>query len=77
MADEDIDYTDIPEIGEDLFKQATLVPAKQLITIRLDADIVAWLKRNGRGYQTRTNKILCAVMESQEKPAKKRAGKAA
>jgi len=38
MADEDIDYTDIPEIGEDLFKQATLVPAKKLITIRLDAD---------------------------------------
>jgi len=74
MADEDIDYTDIPEIGEDLFEQATHVPAKQLITIRLDADIVAWLKRKGRGYQTRTNKILRAVMESQEKPTKNRAG---
>jgi uncharacterized protein (DUF4415 family) len=77
MADEEIDYTDIPEIGEDLFEQATFVPAKQLVTIRLDTDVVAWLKRNGRGYQTRANKILRAVMESQEKPTKKRTGKAA
>jgi uncharacterized protein (DUF4415 family) len=76
MTDEDIDYTDIPEIGDDLFKQATFVPAKQLVTIRLDADVVAWLKRNGRGYQTRANKILRAVMESQKMPIKKRAGKA-
>ncbi|KAA0891874.1 hypothetical protein ET418_09160 [Oryzomonas rubra] len=73
MTDEDIDYADIPELGDDLFEQATFVPAKQLVTIRLDADVVAWLKRNGRGYQTRTNKILRTVMESQEKSAKKRA----
>ncbi len=77
MTDDDIDYTDIPEIGEDLFEQATFVSAKQLVTIRLDTDVVAWLKRNGRGYQTRANKILRAVMESQEKPTKKRTGKAA
>lgn len=77
MTDEDIDYSDIPEIGDDFFAQATFVPAKQLVTIRLDADVVAWLKRNGRGYQTRTNKILRAVMESQEKTTKKRAGAAA
>ena len=74
MKDEDIDYSDIPELGDDFFEKAILVPAKQLVTIRLDADVVAWLKRNGRGYQTRANKILRSVMESQEKPSKKIAG---
>jgi len=74
MKDEDIDYSDIPELSDEFFEKAIFVPAKQLVTIRLDADVVAWLKRNGRGYQTRANKILRTVMESQEKPAKKRAG---
>jgi uncharacterized protein (DUF4415 family) len=72
--DEEIDYSEIPELDGDLFAKATFVPAKQLVTIRLDADVVAWLKRNGKGYQTRTNKILRTVMESQKGPAKKRVG---
>ena len=79
MKDEDINYSDIPELDDEFFEKATFVPAKQIVTIRLDADVVAWLKRNGRGYQTRANKILRSVMESQEKqenPAKKRAGSA-
>ena len=73
MKDEDIDYSDIPELNDEFFEKATFVPAKQIVTIRLDTDVVAWLKRNGRGYQTRANKILRKVMESQDKPAKKRA----
>ncbi len=40
-------------------------PAKQQLTIRLDADVLNWLKANGRGYQTRINRILRAAMESQ------------
>jgi uncharacterized protein (DUF4415 family) len=76
IKDEDIDLSDIPEINDEMFAKATFVPAKQLITIRLDTDVVDWLKRSGRGYQTRTNKILRSVMEQQEKPAKKRAGAA-
>jgi len=76
LTDESIDYSDIPELDDDFFEKATFVPAKQLVTIRLDADIVEWLKRSGRGYQTRTNKILRAVMEIQERPGKKQAGAA-
>ena len=72
MSDEDIDYSDIPELDDDFFKNATFVPAKQLVTMRLDADVVSWLKRNGRGYQTRANKILRSVMEAQEKQARRR-----
>ena len=67
MKDEDIDYSDIPELGDEFFENAVIVPAKKLVTMRLDADVVMWLKRNGRGYQTRANKILRSVMEAQEK----------
>ena len=40
-------------------------PVKQQLTIRLDADVLAWLKAQGRGYQTRINRILRLAMESQ------------
>jgi uncharacterized protein (DUF4415 family) len=33
-------------------------PVKQAVSMRLDADVVAWLKRSGPGYQTRANQIL-------------------
>src|SRR5579862_2069909 len=61
-----IDYSDIPPLGEEFFKKATVAwpPAKQQLTIRLDADVLNWLKANGRGYQTRINRILRAAMES-------------
>jgi uncharacterized protein (DUF4415 family) len=36
---------------------------KQRLTLRLDADIVTWLKEQGTGYQTRINKILRDAME--------------
>jgi uncharacterized protein (DUF4415 family) len=66
-----IDYSDIPELDDDFFKNAKIAdwpPAKEQLTIRLDADVLAWLKSNGRGYQTRINRILRVVMESQPKP---------
>ena len=67
MKDSDIDYSDIPPLGDEFFKQATVAwpPAKHQLTIRLDADVLNWLKANGRGYQTRINHILRAAMESQ------------
>lgn len=70
MTDADIDFSDIPELDEEFFKNATVVnwpPAKAQLTIRLDADVLAWLKSNGRGYQTRINRILRVAMESQPK----------
>ncbi len=38
-------------------------PIKKSLTIRLDADVLAWLRAQGRGYQTRINKLLRAAME--------------
>ncbi|WP_136524590.1 BrnA antitoxin family protein [Geomonas ferrireducens] len=67
IREEEIDYSDIPELGDDFFEKATLTPAKQAITIRLDSDVVTWLKEGGKGYQTRANRILRSVMEAQRK----------
>ena len=39
-------------------------PVKKQLTIRIDEDVLSWLKANGRGYQTRINRILRVVMES-------------
>jgi uncharacterized protein (DUF4415 family) len=66
-----IDYSDIPELDDAFFKNAKIAnwpPTKAQLTIRLDADVLAWLKSNGRGYQTRINHILRVAMESQPKP---------
>jgi uncharacterized protein (DUF4415 family) len=68
MKDSDIDYSDIPPLDKSFYKKATEAwpPSKQQLTIRLDADVLRWLKAHGRGYQTRINRILRAAMESRE-----------
>jgi uncharacterized protein (DUF4415 family) len=67
MKDAEIDYSDIPPLDKSFFTKATEAwpPVKQQLTIRLDADVLKWLKAHGRGYQTRMNRILRAAMESQ------------
>jgi uncharacterized protein (DUF4415 family) len=69
MPDEEIDTTDIPEISD--WSKAVVGrfyrPVKETVTIRLDADVLHWLKKGGKGYQTRVNTILRAVMEQQRK----------
>jgi uncharacterized protein (DUF4415 family) len=42
-------------------------PRKTPVTLRLDADVLAWFKKQGRGYQTRINKTLRrAMVEGEE-----------
>ena len=67
MRDADIDYSDIPPLNKTFLKKATVVwpPVKKQLTIRLDADVLDWLKGHDKGYQTRINRILRVVMESQ------------
>lgn len=64
--DSKIDYSDIPPLSEDFWKRAVrnpfYKPVKQQVTVRLDADVVAWLRRQGTGYQTRLNQVLRKVM---------------
>lgn len=66
MKDEDIDFSDIPlkldwskaEVGK-LYR-----PPKKVVTLRLDADVLDWLKGYGKGYQTRANLLLRHAMAS-------------
>ena len=59
LPDEKIDTSDIPEILDwsGAKRGALYRPAKQQITLRLDADVVAWFRAN-RGYQTEINRVL-------------------
>jgi uncharacterized protein (DUF4415 family) len=60
--DSEIDFSDIPELTEEQWKTAVrgsfYRPMKQQITARVDADVLAWLKSQGKGYQSRINAIL-------------------
>jgi len=66
MKDEDIDFSDIPlvldwskaEVGK--FYR----PPKRSVTMRLDGDVIDWLKGYGKGYQTRVNLLLRHAMAS-------------
>lgn len=69
MKDEDIDYSDIPEVDAAFFESARVVvpPGKKQVTVRLDSDVLAWLKDQGKGYQTRINAILRAYYDAHAK----------
>ena len=63
LPDDQIDTTDAPELLDwsDARRGVFYRPVKKQITIRLDADIIAWFKvhaRDGRGYQTDINGAL-------------------
>jgi uncharacterized protein (DUF4415 family) len=64
--DREIDLTDIPEIQKipsDAIIGKFYRPKKSTVTIRLDADVLAWLKVTGEGYQTRINAYLREMMQ--------------
>ena len=62
VPDDQIDTSDIPELPPGAWKEAVrgrfYRPVKQAVSMRLDADVIAWLKKPGKGYQTRANQIL-------------------
>ena len=63
--DREIDLSDIPEIRQfpaDAVIGKFFRPKKQSVTLRLDADVLAWLKSSGEGYQTRVNAYLRQLM---------------
>jgi uncharacterized protein (DUF4415 family) len=66
--DSDIDFSDIPELTDEQWKNAErghfYRPVKRQITARVDADVLEWLKSQGKGYQSRINAILRREMLS-------------
>ncbi|MFA7264125.1 MAG: BrnA antitoxin family protein [Caulobacter sp.] len=67
MRDEDIDFSDIPRATESFWRNAVqgmhYRVVKQQLTIRLDADVLDWLKSSGKGWQTKLNYHLRQAME--------------
>ena len=66
MPDEAINYSDIPPLDDAFWKNAVqnpfYKPTKTSTTVRIDSDVLAWLKSQGKGYQTRINAILREAM---------------
>jgi uncharacterized protein (DUF4415 family) len=71
LKDEDIDFSDIPEITDEMWKNAvTMQPEdwqKRQLTLRLDPDIIDFFKAQGRGYQTRMNEVLRVYVDAMKK----------
>lgn len=60
LSDTEIDTSDVPESPDWSNARRGLFyrPIKQQLTLRLDADVIDWFKKNGTGYQTRINSAL-------------------
>ena len=64
----DVDISDCPELTDEELKKLRprhpeyFKPKKQAVQIRLDADVLAWFRGYGKGYQSRINAVLREVM---------------
>ena len=72
MTDDEIDFSDIPEVTPEMFAkgivQRGLQPiTKRQLTLRLDSDVIDWFKKQGHGYQTKMNALLRAYMQEHER----------
>lgn len=67
LPDNQIDYSDSPASKLENWRGATVGkfyrPIKQQMTLRIDADVVAWFRAQGRGYQTQINQLLRDAMK--------------
>jgi uncharacterized protein (DUF4415 family) len=72
MTDEDIDFSDCPEVTPEMFAQGIVrkgllpKPTKEQITLRIDKDVLEWFKLQGKGYQTNINQLLRAYMKANQ-----------
>ena len=60
IKDEDIDFSDIPELDETFWQWAELVEPDRTvqITMRVKRSVLTYFKAAGKGYQTRINRVL-------------------
>jgi uncharacterized protein (DUF4415 family) len=69
MQDDQIDTSDIAPLSNAFWAGALrnpfYKPTKKVTTVRIDTDVLLWLKSNGKGYQTRINAILRDAMTHQ------------
>jgi len=66
MPDSEIDYSDLPPLDDEFFRNAIpnpfYKPIKQAKTLRIDKDVLNWFMRKGKGYQAKINQALRDTM---------------
>lgn len=73
MKDEDIDFSDIPEVSPEMFARGVVrrnfkvVPRKKEFPVLLDSEVCWWYLTQGRGYEERINSVLRAYMEEHQR----------
>jgi uncharacterized protein (DUF4415 family) len=73
IKDEEIDFSDIPATDEAFWAEAQVVlpQPKKAISLRLDADLLAFFQLEGPGYQTRINAVLRAYVDAMRAKTKR------
>jgi uncharacterized protein (DUF4415 family) len=70
LRDQDIDFSDIPEVTPEMFDKAVIrrglkdAPPKEQVTVPVDADVIDWFRSRVKGYEKRINEVLRAYMEA-------------
>jgi uncharacterized protein (DUF4415 family) len=66
LSDRDVDTSDLPPLTDAFWQSAVrnpfYKPTKTSTTVRIDSDVLAWLRGQGKGYQSRINAILRRAM---------------
>ena len=67
VKDEDIDFSDIPELDESFWQRAKLVEPDltEQVTMRVRRSVLDFFKAPGKGYQTRINRVLESYVQAQ------------
>jgi len=66
MKDAEIDVSDVPEINTKMIKTMVvrMPEPKELVSIRIDPDVLAWFRQQGARYQTRINAVLRSYVQA-------------
>ncbi len=66
LRDEDIDYSDIPELDEKFWHNAKLLrpSPKETLSLRIDTDVMSWFRAQGRDYKNYINAVLRAYTQA-------------
>jgi len=66
MRDNEINFSDISKIDRSIFKNMVvrMPQPKELVSIRIDPDVLGWFRREGKRYQTRINAVLRSYVDA-------------
>ena len=74
LKDEDLDFSEIPELDETFWQEAKLAEPDRTeqISLRIRRSVLQWFKRPGKGYQTRINRVLETYVRAQREAERRR-----